>query len=292
MSIYILQNEFIRVSVNSFGANLTSIFDKKKECELLWQADIKSWNQQDICIFPFVARLKDGFYFFQGKKYEMPIHGFCKFKDFFVVKQTSEYLEMTIAFDEQTLSMYPFKFKFTAKFELILNKLKVTYLVQNLDSQNIYYGIGGHPGFILDGLTNDKGSVTNDNFLVFEKNEFAKVALDDSNFFVRGKEKFTIENQKINLSKDIFANDAIILYNDFGKVLLKRKNSSELLFETNSTYLAFWSHAKFGEYVCIEPWWTLPDDENPERELNKKSSVLCLSAGDSAEYIYSVSVLN
>lgn len=292
MSNLVLQNEQLLICVNSLGATLTSVYDKKTNRELLWQADEKSWNEQDICIFPHVARLKDGYYEVDGKQFELPIHGFCKLKDFVIKKHSSEHLEMVIQFDEETLSMYPYKFEFTVLFELNQNKLCVTYNVKNLDNKTIYYGIGGHPGFALDGSTNENGSDISGNSIILNKNNgLEKVVLDDSNYFVRGFEKYPLKDNVIHLSKEIFANDAIILKNNFGGAILERKNGSKILFESESNYLAFWTHAKFGEYVCFEPWWTLPDDENPNRELKDKSSIISLGVGESKEHTYSIKVI-
>lgn len=293
MSIYTLQNEYLLVCVNSFGATLAGIYDKKNCMELMWQkSDERSWKKQDVCIFPFVARLKDGIYEVDGREYEMPIHGLCKLKDFVIKNHKSDTLEMSIQFDAETLRMYPYKFEFKAKFELVQNKLVVTYIVKNLDDKTIYYGIGGHPAFAVDGITTENGSdITGNNILIDEKTKFVKVVMNDSNYFVKGEESYNIPNGKLVLSKELFANDAIILKNNFAKATLVKKNGDKILFETNANYLAFWSYAQYGEFVCFEPWWTLPDDENPKRELKEKSSILSLNESDSKEYSYSVSVI-
>lgn len=292
MSNLVLQNKNLLVCINSVGATLLGVFDKVNSKELLWQGDKKSWNEKDICIFPHVARLKDGWYTVDGVEYELPIHGLCKFYYFKVKKHTTDMVEMFINYNEESLRMYPYKFEFTAKFELEENKLKVTYIVKNLDDKTIYYGIGGHPGFALDGVTKWSGSdISGNTILLNDADEYTKITMDKSNFFVRGKENFCAPQNKINLSKDVFANDAIILCNNFGGATLEKKNGGKIVFETDSTYLAFWSHAKFGEYVCFEPWWTLPDDENPKRELKDKSSIISLGVGESREYSYSVKIV-
>lgn len=292
MSIFTLQNEKLLVCINSYGANLASVYDKINGREMLWQmTDNRSWKKQDVCIFPFVARLKDGFYQVAGREYDLPIHGFCDSKDFVVKKHTSDCLEMYVQFDEETLRMYPYKFEFMAKFQLFASTLKVTYAVTNLDDKNIYYGVGGHPAFAVDGITTDDGAdITGNSIVLGGKNDYTQIVMDDSNFFVRGEQSIHIPNGEIKLSKELFENDAIILKNDFGKATLVLKNGGKLLFETDSTYLAFWSYLKFGEYVCFEPWWTLPDDENPKRELSEKSSILTLGAGDQREYSYSITI--
>lgn len=292
MSNLVLQNDHLLVCVNSFGAVLSSIYDKKACRELLWQKSENSWNEQDICIFPFVARLKDGYYEIDGRRYNLPIHGFCKLKDFVVIEHSCDKLTLSIKYDSDTLAVYPYKFEFSVMFTLNANKLCVKYIVKNIDDKVIYYGIGGHPGLALDGVSTDEYCDISGNRIVLNDNlGLERVVLDDSNYFVRGLEKFDLKDNILYLSKDVFANDAIILKNNFGGALLERKCGAKILVESDSNYFAFWSHAKFGEYVCFEPWWTLPDDENPKRELKEKSNIIRLAIGDSKEYCYSIKIV-
>ena len=64
--MFYLENDHFRIAVSENGGSLTSIYDKKNEAELLYQPDERSWHGQDVVIFPFIARLKNGTYKHSG----------------------------------------------------------------------------------------------------------------------------------------------------------------------------------------------------------------------------------
>jgi len=57
-------------------------------------------------------------------------------------------------------------------------------------------------------------------------------------------------------------------------------------------YLGVWTAAKDFDtnYVCIEPWTTLPDATFVGRELKDKAGVRTLAAGAAEELTYRVSI--
>lgn len=77
----------------------------------------------------------------------MTIHGFCIGTDFAVTEQTDSSIRFTLRSNEKTLSMYPFHFTFHVCYTLRGNQIRKTCLVENRDSREMYFGIGGHPGF-------------------------------------------------------------------------------------------------------------------------------------------------
>ena len=53
------ENDYLIVNVTLNGGSLTSIYDKKKNIEHLYQKDERSWMGQDVVIFPVIGGLKD-----------------------------------------------------------------------------------------------------------------------------------------------------------------------------------------------------------------------------------------
>lgn len=106
----IIENDFLKIELNKHGACLKSIFDKRKNKELLYQPDGRSWSGQDVVIFPVIAALKNHSYKVDGKSYSLKNHGLIRYNDVYLVNQTEE--EITLGFDdnEETLKLYPFKF--------------------------------------------------------------------------------------------------------------------------------------------------------------------------------------
>ena len=72
--IYTLENDSLKVQVNSHGGELWSI-QTKDGAEYLWQGDETYWKDRALNLFPYIARLTEGKYMLDGKTYEMPIHG-------------------------------------------------------------------------------------------------------------------------------------------------------------------------------------------------------------------------
>ena len=75
--IYTIENDSIRVQISDVGAELQSIVGKKDNTEYLWQGDAQYWSGRAYNLFPICGRLTDGKYTYQGKTYEMNLHGFA-----------------------------------------------------------------------------------------------------------------------------------------------------------------------------------------------------------------------
>ena len=50
-----LQNDFIRIEVNTLGAELYSLFNLKTGEEMLWQGDPAYWKRRSPVLFPIVG---------------------------------------------------------------------------------------------------------------------------------------------------------------------------------------------------------------------------------------------
>ena len=80
----VLENEALKVTINSFGAELASIWGKATDTEYLWNADAKFWKRTAPVLFPFVGSLKNKGYHYEGKTYSMGQHGFARDMEFAV----------------------------------------------------------------------------------------------------------------------------------------------------------------------------------------------------------------
>ena len=69
--------------IDNHGAELHSI-QTLDGTEYLWQGDPAVWNGQAPNLFPYVARLTDQKYTFEGKEYSMKSHGFINAVDLYV----------------------------------------------------------------------------------------------------------------------------------------------------------------------------------------------------------------
>lgn len=58
MEKFVLENEELYVEINSFGAELSRIKNKKNDKEYLWNADEKYWKMTFTCFISFCWKLK------------------------------------------------------------------------------------------------------------------------------------------------------------------------------------------------------------------------------------------
>ncbi|EFR84784.1 protein LacX, chromosomal, partial [Listeria monocytogenes FSL F2-208] len=106
-----LENEVLLVEMKTAGAELTRIFHKDTGLEYLWNADSKFWGRHSPVLFPTVGRLVDDIYLVDGKQYHLGQHGFARDRDFQVIEQTENTVRFELDADEDSLAIYPYKFK-------------------------------------------------------------------------------------------------------------------------------------------------------------------------------------
>ena len=55
--IYVIENDKLKVGVETLGAQLASIYSKETNSEYLWQGDENVWKGRAYNLFPYVGRL-------------------------------------------------------------------------------------------------------------------------------------------------------------------------------------------------------------------------------------------
>src|SRR5450755_3211274 len=106
--MFILENELLRVEVIAKGAELQSLKNKAFELEYLWNGDPAFWAKRSPVLFPLVGSLKDETYYFQGKSYHLPRHGFARDMEFVPEKQNQKEITFLLRSNEDTKKNYPF----------------------------------------------------------------------------------------------------------------------------------------------------------------------------------------
>ena len=193
---YEISNEFLKVKADTEGAILWSVTDKDG-FEYIWQGDDRYWNEHGANLFPYIARLWEKSYIFQGKTYHMDIHGFAKDSVFSCEKAGENELVFVMEDTRETLEQYPFHFRFEIRYLLEKNTLKVFYSVKNKDEKTMYFGIGGHPGF---NIPMEEGLSFEDYELEFSRACEPQRILFSQECFVEGKESYELlEGRRIPL---------------------------------------------------------------------------------------------
>lgn len=286
---YIIKNHILNIEISSLGAEIQSI--KKNNTEYLWQSDENTWKNRATNIFPFVGRMQDGKYSYKDKTYEMGSHGFARYADFIVDKVNDEKIIFKMTSDDNTLINYPFVFNYFISYELKENTLFITSKVINKDNKKMYFALGGHPGFIAplnDSLTFD------DYYLIFDDIcKINNIKTTDKGL-VTHKEQFDLKDDKIlNLNHSLFDNDALIFENMAKGVTLKTDKDDKSVYVKyeNMPYLGIWqTPKKQPNFICIEPWTSLPARDNIIEDIEKQDGLISLDKGKEYENTWSITI--
>ncbi|HAB9211476.1 TPA_asm: aldose 1-epimerase family protein [Listeria monocytogenes] len=269
-----LENEVLLVEMKTAGAELTRIFHKDTGLEYLWNADSKFWGRHSPVLFPTVGRLVEDTYLVDGKPYHLGQHGFARDRDFQVIEQTEKSVRFELDADEDSLAVYPYKFKLSIIYTIEKNTVAVSYEVENTDNKRIYFSIGAHPAFNLP-LTD--GTTFEDYYLDFGTEEnLETLCLEGPYRSVEIKKVVDKPAQYLPLSYDLFKNDALIFE------ALKQK---EMTIKSDKTphfvkvsfpefpFVGVWTAKPGTPFLCIEPWYGIADGAGESVELRDKAGI-------------------
>lgn len=275
-----ISNDCLQVRIQSKGAELSSIQSKKTGIEYIWQADPTIWASHAPVLFPIIGLLKENSCTINGSSFQIPKHGFVRHNENLkVIAKTSTSISLQLEFSIQTLKMYPYKFKFVISFELKDNQLVVSHLVQNNDSDNIFFSLGAHPGF---NCPLHKGANYSDYYLEFEHSENEETVLISDKGLVTNETRPILNGHKLKLRPDLFDDDALIFRNLASrKVSLKSAQYDEVVTVEyqDFPYLGIWAKPN-APFVCIEPWLGIADHEDSDGDFLKKEGLLTLPKGE------------
>lgn len=285
---YILENEHIKISADTFGGELNNLLSKKDNTEYLWIGDEKYWKYHSPILFPIVGKVINNKYRVENNEYELPQHGLARTREFTMIEKDDNHIVFELLWSEDTLKVYPYKFSLRLSYELLENGVKVGYKVKNLDDKEIYFSIGGHPAFICPLFEDEKFE---DYYFEFnEKENISTMELDPNKGYFTGKtNEFFNDSNIINLSLDLFKNDALVFNNLKSNLITLKsdKNNKALTMDfTGFPYLALWTKPTGAPFICIEPWYGHADYADFTGEFKDKEGIEKLSVNGefNAEY--------
>jgi len=284
-----IKNDKLTVKVASLGAELQSIKDSEGR-EYLWQGGDK-WPRRSPILFPIVCSVNDDTYTVDGKEYHLPRHGFASDTEFKLIAQGEHKVTHALHETEETLKVYPYRFNLAVSYRLSGNKIHVVWHVENTDTRDIYFQIGGHPAFLAPGCKEDeelRGAIalslnTKSSTLSTIKSyidgshEMSEVPLETTDGLIAFNDEF-------------FANDSVKIHNcqTNEAALLNPDGSPAVTVKYKCPIIAFWSpYQKKAPFVCIEPWYGLGDPRGWKGEFKDKLYMNHLQPGSSfmSEYI-------
>lgn len=288
--LHTIQNEFLTVSAEEEGAQLSSILGTDGT-EYLWQGDARYWSDRALNIFPYVARLTDGRYQLDGREYTMAIHGIAPYRRFTLTEKTDTAMVLALDSDEETYRAYPRKFRFSIRYALNGNSLEVTYQVENRDERTMYFGLGGHPGFDVP-LAHGKAFA--DYRLRFEAECTPKRVGFTENCFLDGTDSdFPLEGGRVlPLRHALFDDDAIVLKDMVRQVTLEADSGPSVTVSfPQMPYLGIWHWPRTdAPYVCLEPWSSLPSVQDQVAVFERQADLISLAPGNTYINYWSIQI--
>ena len=268
--LHYLENDILKITVDTHGAELSSIYRKDERREMLWQGDPEFWGRRSPVLFPVVGKYKNGKTTYEGKEYFSGQHGFARDSEFTLVEKTETKISFELSSNEETLKQYPFRFRLVCSFELNNDRIFVGWNVENIDDKKIYFSIGAHPAFYCE---KDKTVLT-----MNSKN--IKYSLINSNGLYT-PQKYDVENSFV-LHDNIFDNDALIIENsDVNEISLIDNNKKYLTVKFDASLFGIWSPTKKNApFVCIEPWYGRCDAEVFNGDITEREWGNSLEVGE------------
>jgi len=286
--IYSIKSDVLQADINAVGAELSSL--RSAQAEYLWQGDPTWWAGRAPILFPIACSMKDNTYVYNGKAYNMPKHGFVRNAELSVFAKGDSKITFEYSDNEETRKMYPFSFLFQVVFELVGNTLSTTYRVVNRSDVTMYFSVGAHEAYRCP---REDGETFDDYYLEFEKDGTYITETVNSAGLLDGNSYTVIENGNIlPLKHELFVNDALIFKNVPGRrVSLKSKKSPAVVTVDyqGAPYLGIWT--KVGApYVCIEPWYGLPDEVTHDGKIENKLGIVSLDAHSEFEWMHTITI--
>ncbi len=280
---YILENDLLKVTVTTYGAQVKSVIRKDDGVEHIWQADKSVWGYHAPILFPFTGRLKDGRHIAKGQTWAFPeAHGFARTSEHTFVYQNRDTLVLQLTDSAETLEKFPYRFRLMSAFTLEEDVLHHTLTVENQDEETLPFGIGFHPAFTVPF---DGNHTYADYEFRFDKVE-SPICLKVSPRGLISNETYFLENniRSIPLTPELFANDSHCMTglqsNTLG-IYEKDSGRGVVCSIRNFPYCLIWSKPGEPKFVCIEPWNSLPSRESDGYELMKKPAAAILQPGES-----------
>lgn len=277
-----LNNGILQAVLNPQGAELISL--KQDGRERIWQGNPAIWGRHAPLLFPLIGRLIDQKYELDRQTIAAPMHGFCRDRLFSVESQSADEVTFSTSEDADTLAVYPFHFKLKVSFRLDGNSIVKTHTVLNCSEGEMPFELGGHDAYCT---TLMPGETMADYAVAFEGcDHLEPFGMDANGVLELPKRHIPLNHGVLEQLPEQLSLDTIVLENlpTRKATLFSRKSDRRVTIEFDDfPYFAIWTAQKgvTTNYLCLEPWSTLPDGHFMGRKLTDKLGILRLAPGES-----------
>lgn len=288
--IHTIENEYLKIGVNTKGAELCSILGKRNNQEYLWQAGPAVWSFHSPNLFPVVGNCTDNKILIDGIEYPMPRHGFARHSEFSLLNSAPDKLVFYLDYSDKTLAVYPFKFRLLLSYLIHETEIQIQFEVVNLDDKSILFSLGAHPAFNVPVWPDETYA---DYYIEFEKNENLKQELFSSSGFFTGQSiPHELNDRKLYLNTELFNEGALVFktLNSRKLILKSRKFTDYVQLEFKDfNSLGIWA-IPGAPFVCIEPWLGYADKEGDIQEFKTKEGIITLDRDNTFTATYSIKI--
>lgn len=288
---YTLENEMLKVEIDSFGAEIKSVRRKKDGREYMWQADAAYWGRTSPVLFPFVGVPRNKEYSYAGRTYSMGQHGFARDMEF--VREAADSMEhegeyagenciwFMLSSNEKTYENYPFAFQLHIGYELQMNEVKVRWRVENADDKPIYFSIGAHPAFIcpINGEADKTGYGLRFGGLTDVLHYHGNT---EEGLAVMEDEILSLADGRACFTPDFFDKCTYMAEGNQTHMveLLDKEGNTYVIVKFDAPLFAIWSpEAKQAPFVCIEPWYGRCDASDFSGSIAERAYEQALAPG-------------
>ena len=303
-----LTNTFFQAIVSSQGAQLLSFKNLSTGVEHIWNGNPKVWKFRAPILFPIVGRLKEGFYQWQGRQYLLANHGFARDMKHNLVESSATRLLWRLCDCDATRKVFPWPFVLETEYRLEGSTLVFCTTVINSGTTELAFSIGSHTGLVYPWGDSSKG----DFVIQFEKDEVPDMVHSSAEGLIcgawqkklgKGAEKSIfvpqtspyphIKSGQIKLQDGLFASGHILTNVESRWVALVNTTTGQGI-KVNTAdypYVVLWqSPSADHPFVCIEPWYGLPDLAQTNHRWEEKPALVHLQPGRSFTSNQSLSV--
>ena len=276
-----LENEFLCVEIAEMGAEVTRIYDKTEDNEILWEGNPVYWKRHSPVLFPNVGKTYKNRVLINGTQYPTSQHGFARDNVFTCIEAAKERASFMFRSSEETKEVYPFDFELHINYKLNKKELTVEWQVKNCGDETMYFTIGGHPAFRFAKPEETKADYI---LKVPGKEKLEYVLIDISCGCANVDEVHTLQlsEETYPLSDELFAKDALVVDNgQIEEAWLCHKDGTPYVGVRSEGFpnYGIWS-VEGAPFVCLEPWMGRCDNAGFNAELSEKPNVNKVEAGE------------
>ena len=278
---FCIENEYLKVTVTTWGAQVKSVLRKCDNVEHIWQANPSIWGYHAPILFPHTGKVTNGKIEAKGRIYESGQHGFARTMEHAFVEQSEDTIVLELCASDETRARFPYEFRLVSTFTLQNDTLHHTLTVENLDEEKLSFGIGYHPAFTIP--FDDRHTAT-DYELRFDEAE-SPICLNCLPTGLVQKDHYFLGSncRTIPINESLFANDSHCMVNlQSGTLGLYEKGTGRgvVCHIAEFPYTLIWSKPGMPRFICIEPWHSLPSAEGSSIVWEEKPAAAILLPGE------------